>query len=241
MTSRGPPVNNDSCDPDAAGGTDGVSYPPAHQRTEPSAEGSAAIAAGPFLEPDWRTGRALLSAAPPVAAGRTSCITPHVGDGSHPSERMVCAMPRLSSPPCLTLSLALVASGFVLPVEAQDCLPCHYCPWNQEWRQVRDEGSSTLYSPREFESTGFLDCWVGDCPGIEQCQEQDMSEPELLLLASALGWAGPQAAEEGSRFTIGPADGLMPLNRGPRLVRTRCGLEIYGIPRFADLVPEPKP
>ena len=131
----------------------------------------------------------------------------------------------------LSVMVAAVFSGGITNVVAAEegCSPCHFCPSNQNYRQVIPQGVSTLESPDEFIR---LECYV-TCPGIHDCEDtEDTPEAQLADAALALGWVAP---EDSSPFHF--ESGLGP--PGPRLIRSRCGVRLTGLPIFTDLIASP--
>ena len=126
-------------------------------------------------------------------------------------------------------------NGLPSSLAAQDCLPCNYCPYDENMRYVLDHGVSTIESPEEWKSETIYDCYDG-CP--DPCEGEEAPEPELLQMALALGWVRPGPLQS-SPFSQELLSELGGPSSQPRLVQTRCGLKIEGLPRFIDLVPAP--
>jgi hypothetical protein len=102
-------------------------------------------------------------------------------------------------------------------------------------RYVLDHGGSSIESPEEWKSETIFDCY-NECP--DPCEGEETPEPELLQIALGLGWLRP-APSQSSPFSQESFPELGAPSPQPRVVQTRCGLKIEGLPRFIDLVPVP--
>ena len=133
---------------------------------------------------------------------------------------------------------AVFSAGITSIVAAQEigCSPCHYCPWDDDLRQVLPQGASTVESPDRYIR---IPCYE-NCPETSECDPSEES-PEAALADAllALDLVRPDPSKESPFHLDAAGESGFPVMR-PTVIRSSCGTRVERMPVFTDLIPAPR-